>query len=551
MISQLAQKKMLDTQDVKPNSEKIRGNYIQFNDLLVLAEKFLTANDPAAAAGIAQIAARLAFTSHCGLFASPRLERLLHALSRRIPSTSEFHSDCVFDVLHVLTYARPVGGDTRFVWRWIQQDSNHCHSVVVTRKDSEVPKILIETVENSGGRLWSLHTSSSTLLEQALELRNISQKMSVVILHLFPDDIIPMLAFANNEGLLPIILVNHSDHTFWIGISLANVIVHLRKQSPQFLLERRGLVSHKSAILPIPFTLSPKILSGGQAKRALGYEPDMVLLLTIASAFKYESHESVCFLNLVSPVLEQNPKVVLLAVGPKPEGFWHEASLRTNGRIVALGTRWDNDLLYAAADVYLDSFPFSSITSLIEAGSHGTPLLAYYPSNSNQWLLGPGAPGLEGTIELADSVESYQMLLTQLIQKPKLRCQRGRAAQKKILSLHTGTGWSSALSNVYHMLKQSTGQRSLISDSVIFNDGALDLAVAELLDRISIGHKPIIDTYLAVLPYRSRVRVLCSLLRKKYDFSLSMLLPPQLERIVSGRASWAGRILRQVVKLER
>ncbi len=526
----------------------LNENYTLFNVLLTLAEQLLSSNNLTAAAAIAQIAAHHAFTSHSGLFASPRLERLLLALGCRIPASSRPRSGSVRNVLHVLTYARYVGGDTRFVRRWIEQDTNHRHSVIVTRQsDLKGPESLAEAVSNAGGTLRTLRAPVSRPLEQALELRDLAQEMDAVALHLFPDDIVPVLAFAPNDSSRPTIFVNHSDHTFWVGSSIAHLIIHLRSQSHQFLAERRGLDPAQAAIIPIPLLSHTQSLPVEQAKRALGYGPDTVLLLTIASSYKYTPFDSVSFLELVVPVLQRNPQAVLLAVGPKPTDAWRSASLQTQGRVVALGPRWDTELLYAAADVYLDSFPFSSITSLLEAGIHGTPLLAYCPPNPEPWLLGPGAPGLESIIKQAVDSESYRKLLNYLICDPGYRRHTGQRSQERIFSLHTGDNWISALNAVYQQLEQTTNRKCLVATSDTFGDGALDRAVAQVMQRISIGLAPIIDTYVSSLPYRSRFLVLLRLLQRRLNFSLSMFLPAFFESFVVGRAAWVGRAVRQIL----
>ena len=58
---------------------------------------------------------------------------------------------------------------------------------------------------------------------------------------------------------------------------------------------------------------------------------DRVLLVTIASAFKYEAPGQVGFLDLVLPVLEGAPQADLVAVGPDCEGAWKAASERSVG----------------------------------------------------------------------------------------------------------------------------------------------------------------------------------------------------------------------------
>lgn len=529
-------------------AKKVRAGYVRFKGLLTLAERLLARNDADAAVCVAQIAAHHAFTIHSGLFASYRLERLLLALGCRIQATSSRRRGRLRHVLHVLTHARHVGGDTRCVRRWIQQDRYHKHSVAITKQgDLEIPEALAEAVARSGGMVRALKAPLSRPFDKARELKILSREVDAIILHLYPDDIIPVLAFASNDDCLPIAFAHHSDHTFWIAGSVANVVVHFRKQALEFLTERRGLDVKRSAILPLPLAHGSRTLSRDQAKRALGYRSDIVLLLTIATPFKYRPIGSISFLDLVVPVLKQIPEAMLIAVGPELEGAWYSASVQTDRRIVPLGRRWDNDILYAAADIYLDSFPFSSITSLLEAGSQGTALLAYYPPNPEPWLLSPGAPGLEGAMDLAGDAVTYRRLLTRLIRDIDFRYESGEKARERIVSLHTGNSWAKSLGSFYQILERSAGQRCFLGTSDVFDDSALDLAVAKLMSSGSADLA--IDRYLADLPYLSRAPVLWHLLTRGFDFSLSLLLPPALERLVAGHASWAGRILRRALQL--
>ena len=150
------------------------------------------------------------------------------------------------------------------------------------------------------------------------------------------------------------------------------------------------------------------------AKALIGCDESTLVLLTIASPFKFASPGRVGLLDLILPVLAETDGVVLLAVGPTAWD-WAAADSRTQGRVKALGTRYDTGLLYAAADVYLDSVPFSSITSILEAGSYGVPLLGMVPPDADLLLLGPGAPGLNDVMEMAADPEDHRRLLRRLI----------------------------------------------------------------------------------------------------------------------------------------
>ena len=233
-----------------PAYAQTRHSYDQYCELLALGESRLAAGDLAAAAALANVAARFAFPGRVGLFGSPRLENLLLQIGRQLPAVQKIAKGQVDarrrNVLHILSYARPVGGDSRYAWRWIQQDRESRHSVVLTTQADvkgfyEIPKILTDAVADSGGFLQALAAPPTKQLAQASELRALAQGMDVIALHLFPYDIIPTLALAAGCDSSKIVFVNHADHTFWVGSSVCHSIVHLRSQSPQFLRERRGL----------------------------------------------------------------------------------------------------------------------------------------------------------------------------------------------------------------------------------------------------------------------------------------------------------------------
>ena len=89
----------------------------RFRRLLDIADKYFSDGDAAGAARLAQIAAYYAFRGRWS-FASPRLENLLIRIGRQIanppPISYSGPQQQQLRVLHILTHARPVGGDSRF-----------------------------------------------------------------------------------------------------------------------------------------------------------------------------------------------------------------------------------------------------------------------------------------------------------------------------------------------------------------------------------------------------------------------------------------------------
>ena len=533
----------------------------RYSDLLDLAESKLAADELSAAAALAQVAARYAFPANVGLFGSPRLERLLLRLGARIP-VGEFRSAVLSAeprrVLHVLSYAKPIGGDSRFAWRWIQQDPTRCHSVAITSQldvsqTYQIPQVLQDAVMRSGGFLRALRTAGSRPMEQAQELRELCREADVIVLHAYPYDIIPVLALASGCDGAKTVLVNHSDHTFWVGSSVADIIVHLRTQSAEFLETRRGLDPSKSTILPIPLDVATvatkndteRQLRRAKARRALGFEAHSIVLLTIASPFKYEAPGQTGFLELVMPVIQRYPKAQLIAIGPAQDGAWSVAHANTQGRIVALGRRWGNDEFLAAADIYLDSVPFSSITSLLEAGSCGLPLIGIRPPRPALSLLGAGAPGLTNVMELAENVDSYQEMLGRLINDEALRRQVGQRTQSQIHSLHTGQNWTDALEAAYQFLDGCRSRGCVIQDDDTFEGDELCRALVQLFRKVQgrMRVRQLIGEHVGALPYRSRVQTTWQLYRKGFELCLMNFLPPPSDAMVRGLGRRAKKVL--------
>lgn len=532
-----------DTPMTEPQFE---AAFDRFCRVLDLAEARADEGRSAEVVALAQIAARIAYPADVGLFASARLERLLIRIGQTIEVDATPPERCPSSrlrVLHVLSYTRPIGGDTRFALRWIVEDAGNLHSVAVTTQAdlsgaSEMPLHLERAVTNTGGSLDFVDEATSCPLQQAARLRRLCQSADIVALHLFPYDIIPILALSAGCDGVRTIFVDHSDHTFWVGASVAHLIAHLRTQSPEFLLRCRGALAEESVLLPIPLAYKPPSVSRSEAKRLLGYRRDETILLTIASPFKYSAPGRLGLLDLAVPVLREHSDARLLAVGPTADGAWEAASVETNGRVAALGGRSENSLLYAAADIYLDSVPFSSITSLLEAGCHGTPLLGYTPPTADLWQLGPGAPGLEGTMEMAADAESYRRMLARLITDNVYRRQRGDDVQAKVLASHTGEGWIAYLRNAYEraLVAERRGCTSLRDD--VFLPGSLTQALSHLYDGkgVKTNTRQLFWRFFRNLPYSARVSLVLRLYQHGFGLSLFNLLPSSINALARGVA---------------
>jgi glycosyltransferase involved in cell wall biosynthesis len=457
-------------------------------------------------------------------------------------------------VLHVVTEAHSVGGHTRLVWRWIQRDAARVHSVVVTGGRSAVPAPLAEAAARSGGTVWQLANEvRGRALARAGHLRRLAARFDAVVLHVHPSDAVAMLAFAPGSERPPVVFVNHADHVFWLGAAVADLYAHIRPSGLRLAVGRRGVAEGRSAVVPVPVDTASRTLSRAGAKRALGLEERDTVLLTVANAFKFDPVGGVGFLDLVAPVVASRRRVVLLAVGPSDAGAWREAGDRSGGRIRALGVRSDLSVLHQAADVYIDSYPIGSLTSFLEAGTFGTPLVRLCPEPGWEVLCSDD-PGRDTPVAVSPaSAAQFGDELSRLLDDAQRREALGAAARDAIEAAHGPGPWQEALEAVYQRAGElrsgsSGGPRRVAepgdgsSPGLDARPGTLDEQLCRLNWR-PLGLQPALRGTLGLLAPRERGLAMAALAGERALRPLARTdeLRHRLEHRLLGRARAGGR----------
>jgi glycosyltransferase involved in cell wall biosynthesis len=368
-----------------------------------------------------------------------------------------------------------------------------------------------------------------------------------VALHVYPDDVVPLLAFAHRGGLPPVVFVHHSDHTFWLGVGISDLVAQLRQCSVPLSVRRRRIGPERFATLPIPLPPVDRTQSRADARAALGLRADQVVLLSVGTEFKYAPVGGPGFLDVLRPLVEKHEAAVLLVVGPRQKGEWGAAYETTGGRIRALGRRYDTATLFQAADVYLDSFPFTSPTAALEAGSHGLPLVAYCPHTGDARVLSPGAPGLDESIQRRCDPEAYGAAVSALIEGPDLRRQLGERARLAIDHHHRGAAWLDQLAEVYRSAS-AIAPRGDRPAADRFEPDTIDVYISRLygVDREGLGQ--FIDQHVRALPLSARVAVLRRMLRVNRSFSFDLFLPHWCAARLSWRPPYWGSIRKMLAK---
>lgn len=435
---------------------EVAANHRAFERLVAASTSALRVGAAHTGAVFAYMAGQLAWQHHAGIFASPRLERLLARLGRRrvaaAPGTvaAPWPRRAPERILHVLTEAYQVGGHTRLVWRWIEQDPGRTHSIALTRqRRRELPAALETAVARAGGRIDRVDAASRDLVKVAAALRAAACRADLVVLHVHPDDVVPTIAFADRRGLPPVALLNHADHVFWLGVRTTDLFIDLRASGAALSAERRGVAPGTSCLAPLPLDPVERTMSREEAKRALGIAPERLVLLSVASEYKYTPIGALDFAAAVVPLVAARPAAEMLVVGPSPQGRWAEIARETGGRIRALGVQSELATLWQAADVYVDSFPFTSRTSWFEAALFGTPVLGLAWRGVGADVLFADDPGVPDELVAATDRDEFAARLARLMDDPGERRARGERVARDIEATHGPAAFRSALEAVY------------------------------------------------------------------------------------------------------
>jgi hypothetical protein len=322
------------------------------------------------------LAGKVANTFCSSKLADEKLESALRQIGRGFPE-SLLQRDALCSTslrwLHVLTGAYETGGHTALCRRWIELDqSGDTHDLALTCQEVSIPKDIQDAVDAKGGRIHLL--DSSSMMDRAVALRQLAFAADVVVLHTHMWEPLPTIAFAIPNGP-PVFLLNHADHAYWTGGSVADLILNIRPSGEVLCESNRG--NGASFRLPIPIP-RPEVVRddprGIQLRDQLGIPTAATVFLTIGSAYKYVPTKEMNFLETAKNILQQVKGSYLIAVGPQAnDPLWLELAKNTDNRAIAVGVQKGLDPYFAAADVYLEGFPFGSLTALLEAVLAGLP----------------------------------------------------------------------------------------------------------------------------------------------------------------------------------
>ncbi len=280
-------------------------------------------------------------------------------------------------VLHVMTSAYLSGGHTRIVERWIDSaPTDEMHSVVLIRqrKKKQIPARLQWVVAEKKGTLVRFPYLLS-MVWKANQLRKMAMGYKTIVLHQNMTDPVPLMAFGDTAFPRPVIVFNHAGHSFWIGRNAADLVIDIEKSQNQITHHKRGIKNSLLLNLPYDSSESPDRPEKKVLRKQFDLPENSQVLVSMASAYKYTPVLDYNFPEMLHTILQQHTDAVVLIIGVASQQSpdWERLEMDFPNRVRLLGILENKEVspYLQAADLYLDSFPYSSFTSMLDAVAEG------------------------------------------------------------------------------------------------------------------------------------------------------------------------------------
>lgn len=537
----------------------VERNAREFSLLLDDIRRALDRKNYPAAAAAAAVAATFAVFWHTGAFHSPTLEACLHELGEKTMradgSARAASAQGPLRILHVATQAGAIGGHVRMLRRWIRQDADNIHSVAFTRQYGDLAPDLEAAVEATGGAVHLLNQRPGSYLAWARGLQRLMGGADLVILHTHSMDIIPFIALGGMRHPPRTLLLDHADHIFWLGAGTVDAVISTRHSGRDLCIRRRGVPADQVFLLPLCLERITRAQSRQNARRALGIAPEATVILSIARAIKYRRVGSRAYADLVLPVLRKDASIKLIVIGPGTSVDWSEASAEVPGQIISLPETPETRRYLDAADIYLDSFPFPSNTSLFEAGLTGLPLVSFFPFGLGCDVMGADSIGFDTSILRAQSADELTAILSELITDPGRRTRIGDQTRRGIEKVNFGAGWKKEIASIYASVERRPHPANAKPP-----EQSCALEDIDLFQPFTFGHSTFGSTHenrltlvryleIKALPFRQRAGLCLSLAadrqnpRANHAELVKCMLPEWLSRSIRSHLGKLGRVV--------
>lgn len=329
----------------------------------VLIEEVLRLDDLSQALWLAEIVGETLSKNTLSTFSSPEIEDHVFSLFIKNKSLSsvENNSQDVDKVAFIITEPYNTGGHTRLMER-LSGYLNCPVDLVITRNvSSGVYQRLSPHFENI------YLCPEKSVVNRLLSIFEVIKNYTRLVLFIHPNDIVTVTAcriLKKTNSNTEVFFVNHADHVFNYGVSVADYWFQLSAYGDAVDKLRNGLTGLKTFIgIPVPFPKNrviPKPINDG----------DVSLVISSGDSYKFKTKKEGSIIPLLRRFLEMDshPSIYIIGVNVIRDYWWWGLKLRYLKRLKLINKLPYEEFLdvTSRADVYIDSHPIPGGTTFVE-----------------------------------------------------------------------------------------------------------------------------------------------------------------------------------------
>lgn len=410
-----------------------------------------------------ELTAVFAWLNFSGFYKLHSLEKILIEIGKTLKPFEKKASKTDLkekNILHICTDIKKVGGHSALLFNWIRLDSENKHTVIAIAQDLEdVENVAFSYNEKNQAKLISLKHQPK--LQKAEELKQYiaNGDYDYIVLHTNPNEVIPVLALSDENIKTPVLLLNHADHTFWLGTTITDILIQIRESNISLDKQRRNISDQ--SVLPIPLK-SPDFIKNYET----GNHNDQINIISTGSLYKYTPNENYNFYEEILTIAKKHSNVKINIVGVDKSSVFAKQYQHPNINYLGVLNPEELNQIENKMDIFLEGFPLPSFTALLQAAQKKIPFVLHYNPLSSLKLFNDDKS--HGIIYPKNKQE-WRNLVSDLIENFNTRKEIAEKQYNLVEKLYSENAWKNLLKNIYQKADSKQHHISNFTEDDFYN----------------------------------------------------------------------------------
>lgn len=344
--------------------------------------------------------------------------------------------------LHIFSEISRIGGHSKLIFSWIENDKNSKHYLMSTWQNSQEIADIVSfynyTIENN----LFVYDQNLSITEKAQKIVETLEDNSFtrIVLHIHPHDVIPSMVFSSDILKTPILFLNHAEHTYWLGAPVIDFLLQIRESNIIKDSNNRNIPVERQFFLPIPVDESYEI-------KKLSNK-DTFDIISIGRASKYEPNDEYNFYEAALKIVKKFDHVVFTIIGINPNN--PNRKLYQHERLILIPPTREITQYIENADLYVEGFPIPSFTSLLEPALAGIPFVLHYDPASIYKVF---EDNTEKGIFYSKNLESWEYEMEKMVSDENYRNHISSLQLHYLKENYSSQGWNVKLDHIKSAIK--------------------------------------------------------------------------------------------------